>query len=59
VRIDGPNLSLSSDAQNPGDAIIIEFDQPGQYQAMCGIHPEMRLAVTVEPAIKAEAAAKP
>ena len=59
VRIDGPNLSLSSDAQNPGDAITIGFDQPGQYQAMCGIHPEMRLAVTVEPAIKAEAAAKP
>lgn len=59
VRIDGPNLSVSSDAQNPGDAITIGFDRPGQYQAICGIHPEMRLAVTVEPAIKAEAAAKP
>lgn len=59
VRIDGPNLSVSSDAQNPGDAITVGFDQPGQYQAICGIHPEMRLAVTVEPAAKAEAAAKP
>jgi cytochrome c peroxidase len=59
VRIDGPNLNVSSDAQNPGDAITVGFDQPGQYQAICGIHPEMRLAVTVEPVVKAEAVAKP
>ncbi len=57
VRIDGPGLSVSSDAQNPGDAITIGFEQPGQFQAICGIHPDMRLAVTVEP--MAEAAAKP
>lgn len=57
VRIDGPGLSVSSDAQNPGDSITIGFDRPGQFQAICGIHPDMRLAVTVEP--MAEAAAKP
>jgi cytochrome c peroxidase len=52
VRIDGPGLSVSSEAQNPGDTITIGFDRPGQYEAICGIHPEMRLSVSVEAAAR-------
>ncbi|MBF9234269.1 cytochrome c peroxidase [Microvirga alba] len=49
VRIDGPGMSYNSDAQNPGDTVTIGFDQPGHYDAICGIHPEMRLSVEVAP----------
>lgn len=47
VRIDGPGLSYNSDAQNPGDTVTIGFDKAGHYEAICGIHPEMRLSVEV------------
>ncbi|MBQ0820115.1 cytochrome C peroxidase [Microvirga sp. HBU67558] len=47
VRLDGPGKSFSSDAQNPGDTVTIGFDQPGHYDVICGIHPEMRLSVDV------------
>ncbi|NBJ13028.1 cytochrome c peroxidase [Microvirga arsenatis] len=49
VRIDGPGMSVNSDAQNPGDTVTVGFDQPGRYDAICGVHPEMRLTVQVEP----------
>jgi cytochrome c peroxidase len=47
VRVDGPGKSFNSDAQNPGDTVTIGFDQPGQYDVICGIHPDMRLKVDV------------
>ena len=47
VRLDGPGKSFNSDAQNPGDTVTIGFDQPGHYDIICGIHPEMRLSVDV------------
>ncbi len=47
VRLDGPGRSFNSDAQNPGDTVTIGFDQPGHYDIICGIHPEMRLSVDV------------
>ncbi|MBF9194498.1 cytochrome c peroxidase [Microvirga terrestris] len=50
VRVDGPAKSFISDAQNPGDTVNIGFDQPGQYDVICGIHPDMRLSVTVSTA---------
>ncbi|QRM30766.1 cytochrome c peroxidase [Microvirga sp. VF16] len=49
VRLDGPGKSFNSDAQNPGDTVAIGFDQPGHYDVICGIHPEMRLSVDVAP----------
>jgi cytochrome c peroxidase len=55
VRIDGPGLSFNSDGQNPGDTVTIGFDRPGRYEAICGIHPEMRLTVDVAPAASANA----
>jgi cytochrome c peroxidase len=47
VRVDGPGKSFNSDAQNPGDTVTIGFDQPGHYDVICGIHPQMRLSVDV------------
>ncbi len=47
VRLDGPDKSFNSDAQNPGDTVTIGFDRAGRYDVICGIHPEMRLSVTM------------
>ncbi|WP_244610423.1 cytochrome c peroxidase [Microvirga pakistanensis] len=47
VRVDGANMSFNSDGQNPGDTVTLGFDQPGHYDIICGIHPEMRLSVDV------------
>jgi cytochrome c peroxidase len=48
VRIDGPGLSYSADAQNPGDTVTVGFPSAGRYDAICGIHPEMRLTIDVK-----------
>ncbi len=50
VRIDGQGMSFSSDGQNPGDTVTVGFDHAGHYDVICGIHPDMRLSVDVEPA---------
>ena len=47
VRIDGPGLNFSSDAQNPGDTVTIGFPQAGRYDAICGIHPQMHMTIDV------------
>jgi cytochrome c peroxidase len=50
VRIDGAGLAFSADAQSPGDKVTIGFPQAGHFDAICGIHPEMRLSIEVAPA---------
>jgi cytochrome c peroxidase len=47
VRIDDLRLSFSSDAQAPGDQVVITFPEAGPYQLICGIHPAMRLDAIV------------
>jgi cytochrome c peroxidase len=47
VRVDGSGMSFNSDGQNPGDTVTLGFDEPGHYDVICGIHPEMRLSVDV------------
>jgi len=47
VRVDGGNMAFNSDGQNPGDTVTLGFDQPGHYDIICGIHPDMRLSVDV------------
>ncbi|GGG49519.1 cytochrome c peroxidase [Chelatococcus composti] len=49
VRVDDPRLTFSSGAQEPGDRVILSFDEPGLFLVTCGIHPEMRLTVEVAP----------
>jgi cytochrome c peroxidase len=50
VNTAGPQTTFSSEAMEPGDRVILPFKEAGTFQVICGIHPEMRLDVTVEPA---------
>lgn len=47
IRINDPRLPAVSEAQEPGDRVVLGFPDNGRYQVVCGIHPEMRLDVTV------------
>jgi len=47
IRIDAPGLRLNSGIQDPGRTVTWRLDRPGRYVAFCGIHPRMRLEVTV------------
>jgi plastocyanin len=42
-----PNFSFDSGDQEPGHDVLIVFDTPGTFNVLCGIHPKMRLTVTV------------
>ena len=41
------NFNFDSGEQLPGTAVDIQFPGLGRYFVLCGIHPKMRLAVTV------------
>ena len=47
IYVDSPGFGFDSDEQAPGEIVEVVFDQPGKYQVRCGIHPRMRLDVTV------------
>ncbi|HEX8665185.1 MAG TPA: cytochrome c peroxidase [Beijerinckiaceae bacterium] len=47
VRVDDPRMPAFSEAQEPGDAVVLGFPEAGEFAVTCGIHPEMRLEVTV------------
>ena len=42
-----PRFSFDSGEQKPGTTVDIVFAELGSYTVLCGIHPKMRLAVTV------------
>ena len=48
VRIDDRRMPFTSNAQEPGDSVVISFQEPGQFRVSCSIHPMMKLDVTVE-----------
>jgi cytochrome c peroxidase len=48
VRIGSPTLDYNSGAQEPKQTITIRFPDRGTYEAFCGIHPTMRLAIEVQ-----------
>lgn len=47
VQIDTPRFKLDSGEQEPGQTVMVRFPAPGTYLVQCGIHPRMRLRVTV------------
>jgi cytochrome c peroxidase len=47
VRVDDPRMPAFSEAQEPGDTVALGFPGTGEFAVTCGIHPEMRLQVTV------------
>jgi cytochrome c peroxidase len=49
VSVAAPQMTFSSEAMEPGDRVILPFTEAGKFDVICGIHPEMRLNVIVEP----------
>lgn len=47
VRVDDPRMPAFSEAQEPGDSVVLAFPQAGVFDVICGIHPDMRLRVVV------------
>ncbi len=47
VQIEASRFRFDSGEQEPGQTVLVRFPTPGTYLVRCGIHPRMRLAVTV------------
>jgi plastocyanin len=46
--VESASFNFDSGEQQPGTSVDIKFTQAGQFEVLCGIHPKMRLAVTVK-----------
>jgi plastocyanin len=46
--VDADNFNFDSGDQEPGHDVLVVFDVPGVFNVLCGIHPKMRLVVTVK-----------
>lgn len=46
--VSNPDFKFDSGDQEPGSRTDIVFSTPGQFNVLCGIHPKMRLVVTVK-----------
>lgn len=47
IIVSGNGVNLNSGLQAPGVSFKAPFLKPGVYQVMCGIHPKMKMTVTV------------
>jgi len=45
--VSSPEFSFDSGDQLPGSRTSVVFTLPGRFNVLCGIHPKMRLTVTV------------
>jgi plastocyanin len=48
ILITGAGVNLNSGLQQPGVSFKAPMVKPGTYQVMCGIHPKMKMSVTVQ-----------
>ena len=48
ILVSGEGVNLNSGLQAPGVSFKAPFLKPGTYQVMCGIHPKMKMTVTVK-----------
>lgn len=48
IYVDTSRFSFDSNEQSPGENVGVTFTTPGVFEVRCGIHPRMRLEVTVE-----------
>ena len=48
ITVSGEGVSLNGGLQQPGGEFKVPFAKPGTYQVSCGIHPKMKLSVTVK-----------
>ena len=47
VQVADPRMKFASDAEAPGDSVVLQFPEAGTYGVICSIHPKMKLTVTV------------
>lgn len=47
--IDSPTFTFDSGDQEPGSKTDIVLSKAGVFNVLCGIHPKMKMVVTVEP----------
>lgn len=46
--VESPTFNFDSGEQQPGTSVDIQFTKAGEFEVLCGIHPKMRLAVSVK-----------
>jgi plastocyanin len=47
--VESPEFSFDSGDQQPGSKVDITFTKAGTFTVRCGIHPKMKMVVTVRP----------
>src|SRR5262249_32545693 len=48
IMVSGEGVTLNGGLQQPGSEFKVPFAKAGTYQVSCGIHPKMKLSVTVK-----------
>jgi len=48
ITVNGEGVNLNSGLQQPGVEFKVPFAKPGTYAVSCGIHPKMKMTVTVK-----------
>jgi cytochrome c peroxidase len=48
ITVKGDGVNLNGGLQQPGGQFSVPFTKPGTYEVSCGIHPKMKLEVTVK-----------
>jgi len=48
ITVKGDGVNLNSGLQQPGVEFKVPFAKAGTYEVSCGIHPKMKLSVTVK-----------
>lgn len=48
ITVSGEGLNLNGGLQQPGGEFKVPFSKVGVYQVSCGIHPKMKLSITVK-----------
>ncbi len=46
--LEHPDFSFDTGEQAPGSRIVVAFPSKGSFTVLCGIHPKMKLLVTVK-----------
>ena len=46
--LDAPDFSFDTGEQLPGSKTVVHFPKAGHFTVLCGIHPKMKLAVSVK-----------
>ena len=48
ITVSGAGINLNGGLQQPGADFKVPFSKPGTYSVSCGIHPKMKMTITVK-----------